>query len=63
MFEEFGPKIIKLAGHISQKGISPMPIVVSKDNEGRWVVRDGNKRITALKVLNNPAEAPYKFHG
>lgn len=59
MFEEFGPKILKIAGHIAQNGISPKPIVISKDKtNNRWIVRDGNRRITAIKLLNNPAEAP-----
>ncbi|MBI4620608.1 MAG: ParB N-terminal domain-containing protein [Desulfobacterales bacterium] len=61
MFEEFGQKIIKLAGHIAQYGLSPKPVVVSKDDDGRWVVQDGNRRLTALKLLNNPAEAPKKY--
>lgn len=53
-------KMIKIASHIAQNGISPKPIVVSKDNRGRWVVRDGNRRVAALKLLNNPAEATDK---
>lgn len=61
MFEEFGAKITKIAGHILQNGLSPKPVVVSKDDQGRWVVRDGNRRITALKLLNNPAEAPDQY--
>ncbi|MRR15665.1 MAG: hypothetical protein EG826_04320 [Deltaproteobacteria bacterium] len=58
MFEIFGTKIVKLAGHLVQNGISPKPVVVLKNEESRWVVKDGNRRITALKILNNPALAP-----
>ena len=58
MFEEFGAKMVKIAGHIAQNGLSPKPIVISKDEKKRWVVRDGNRRITAIKLLNNPAQAP-----
>lgn len=61
MFEEFGSKMVKIAAHIAQKGLSPRPIVVSKDDQGRWVVRDGNRRMTVLKLLNNPAEAPDQY--
>ena len=61
MFKEFGPKITKLAGHIAKNGLSPKPIVVSKNDQGPWFVRDGNRRITALRILNNPAEAPDQY--
>ncbi len=60
MFEEFGSKMIKLAEHIAKYGLSPNPIVVFKDDK-RWVVLDGNRRITTLKCLNNPAEAPDQY--
>jgi len=61
IFKRFGPKITKIAGHIAKNGLSPKPIVVSKDNKKRWVVLDGNRRVTALKLLNNPAEAPDNY--
>jgi len=61
MFKEFGSKMTKLAGHIAKNGLSPKPVVVSKNEQGRWVVRDGNRRIATLKVLNNPAEAPDNY--
>ena len=61
MLKEFGSKMTKLAGHIAKNGLSPKPVVVSKDEQGRWVVRDGNRRIAVLKLLNNPAEAPDKY--
>lgn len=61
MFKEFGSKMNRIAGHIANNGLSPKPIVVSKDDQDRWVVRDGNRRITVLKLLNNPAEAPDQY--
>jgi len=62
MFQEFGAKMVRIAGHIAQNGLSPKPIVISKDTAiNRWVVRDGNRRITAIKLLNNPAEAPDQY--
>lgn len=61
MLQVFGEKMFKIATHIARNGLSPKPIVVSKDEKGHWVVRDGNRRITALKLLNNPAEAPDEY--
>lgn len=58
MFREFDEKMVKIATHIAKYGLSPKPIVVSKNENGQWRVRDGNRRITALKILNNTAEAP-----
>jgi hypothetical protein len=31
---------------------------VSKNEEGNWVVRDGNRRVAALQLLNNPEQCP-----
>ena len=61
MFKEFGSKMNRIAEHIAKNGLSPKPIVVSKDDQDRWVVRDGNRRIAALKLLSNPAEAPDQY--
>lgn len=47
--------IINLATDIAEMGnLTPQPIVITKDTDGNWVVRDGNRRITALKLLNQP---------
>lgn len=53
-------KVLALARHISQYGLTPEHIVVIQDN-GHWLVRDGNRRITAIKLLNNPNEAPDNY--
>jgi hypothetical protein len=39
---------------IAGNGLSIAPIVLSKSAEGKLVVRDGNRRVTALKLLNRP---------
>lgn len=57
LFRAFGPKMLAIADHISRVGLSIKPIVVQKDN-GNWVVKDGNRRIAAIQLLNNPALAP-----
>lgn len=50
-------KNLKLAKHIAESGLSIEPIVVMKNGHS-WVVHDGNRRIAALKMLNNPAICP-----
>lgn len=57
MFEEFGDYIVSIATHIAKHGLSPDPVVVLKDGN-TWIVKEGNRRIVALKALNNPNEAP-----
>lgn len=47
----------KLAAKISNAGrIFDSPLVVS--DEGRYIVRDGNRRITCLKLIHHPDKAP-----
>jgi hypothetical protein len=58
LFHEFGDKMLRIADHISKEGLSPKPIVVKRNDKGVWVVRDGNRRVASLKLLNNPALAP-----
>lgn len=31
-----------------------MPILVMPTNDEKWIVKDGNRRVTALKLLNDP---------
>lgn len=57
MFEEYGDYITKIATHIAKFGLSPEPIVILNDKKN-WIVKEGNRRVLALKVLNNPNEAP-----
>lgn len=60
LFDEFGEQIVHIAAHISENGLSPKPIVVKKD-DGKWVVKDGNRRVAALQILNNPSIAPQEY--
>lgn len=53
-----GKKIVSLAEDIAMRGLGVNPIVVLKNDEGRYVVKDGNRRIAALKLLGNPNLAP-----
>lgn len=52
-----GRKLTKLASDIVEYGLNPseLPIVMSADgNPGRYVVLEGNRRLTAIRVLENP---------
>lgn len=48
---------LKLMRDIATNGLSPQHILLSKSSEGKLIVRDGNRRITALKLLNSPDSA------
>lgn len=53
-------KLLPLAKDILEVGLSPgEPIWVAPDPEssGKYIVMEGNRRITALKVMNSPALA------
>lgn len=47
---------LNLLKDIAAQGLSPEHVLVSKNAEGKWVVRDGNRRTTALKLLNRPEQ-------
>ncbi|RLK45979.1 ParB-like nuclease family protein [Cupriavidus plantarum] len=51
-------QLMELLKDIAEDGLSTVPILVSKNDEQKWVVRDGNRRVTALKLLNNPELSP-----
>lgn len=52
-------KILKLAEHISKNGLDPSELqLVYKDNDSRYIVIEGNRRLTALKLLMNPDVCP-----
>ena len=50
-----GKNLVGMAEHLLKYGPSPvdLPIVMSAEN-GNFVVLDGNRRLTALKALENP---------
>lgn len=52
-------KIISLARDIAQNGLNPTKRPVAKEVEsGKYVVLEGNRRITALKLMTNPDGLP-----
>lgn len=55
-------KVYNLARHISRHGINPLEIVaVFPDKHGNLVVAEGNRRVCALQLLNDPDRAPAAF--
>ena len=49
--------ILELMGSIGEKGFfpaEPLLVVESKNNRGKFDVVEGNRRLTAVKLLNNP---------
>lgn len=55
--------LLNLIKDIASKGLTPEHILVSKTEDGKWRVRDGNRRIVSLKLLNRPtlAQADAQF--
>jgi hypothetical protein len=54
-----GEKVKSLAKHISIHGVNPLDSVgVVKDEEDNYVVVEGNRRLCALLLLNDPDKAP-----
>lgn len=54
MMESLGSEVSNLARDIVEHGLNPLrtPLAVKKD--GKYIVLDGNRRTTALKLLDNP---------
>lgn len=58
MMDVQGDKLIKLAGDIVEAGINPAELSIvmpHKDEKKKYVVLEGNRRITALKLLLEPS--------
>lgn len=55
MLDNLGDEIYRLAKDISLHGLSPLDnILVLPSDGGKYTVWEGNRRITALKLLDNP---------
>lgn len=56
-----GEKLVVLAKDIAAFGLNPadkVMVVADKKEKGQFTVLEGNRRLTALKFLNNPDLAP-----
>lgn len=51
-------RFMNLLKDIAQNGLSPEHVLVSPSGDGKWIVRDGNRRVAALKMLNLPDCCP-----
>lgn len=62
MLEVYEDKIYNLAKHISENGVNPTELpIVFKNEHGKYTALDGNRRLTALKILNNPELLDHKY--
>lgn len=57
--KKIGERVFDLAKDIAAHGLSPTERVMVRENDdGTYTVWEGNRRLTALKLLNNPSTAP-----
>lgn len=54
MIENIKPKIKNLADDIAKNGLNPGKSWYVEANNGKYVVLEGNRRLTAIKLINNP---------
>jgi hypothetical protein len=62
MMNSIGDKVYHLAQHIAKHGISPlertMVMPLNGKKKGHYMVLEGNRRVTALKLLHEPELCP-----
>ena len=59
MLETMESKMKKLAKDIATNGLNPeLFYVIKKDGKEKYIVLDGNRRLTAIKLINNPNIIP-----
>ena len=61
MVDDQRDKLVELAKHISDFGLSPIDILLVHKHEKQWVVWEGNRRLTALKLMNEPGLVPDQY--
>ena len=55
MIEDQKEKLVNIANHIVYNGLNPLKkILVTPHSNMRYIVLEGNRRITAIKLLENP---------
>ena len=53
-----GVKIVNLAADITDRGLNPSSLfIVLPSREDEYIVLDGNRRLSAIRLLENPAQA------
>ena len=63
MVEDQGDKLYFLVDDIVTNGLSPVDLIIVTPNEdnNKYIVLEGNRRITSLKLLNNPTLVDDKY--
>lgn len=59
--KSLGTKLYNLARDIVEHGLNPsdrVSVVEDSSDKGKYIVMEGNRRTTALKLLKNPGAAP-----
>lgn len=52
---KYEPKIRAIARHIAENGLNPSTVpMVFRTSEGKYIIKDGNRRMTAVKCLMYP---------
>lgn len=54
-------QMLTLIQDIAENGLTTMPILIQPLDDGKWLVWDGNRRTTALKLLKNPERCPVEY--
>lgn len=54
MVEDQKEKLSTLAEHIIDNGLNPTDIILVRPFQKQWLVLEGNRRVTALKLVNEP---------
>ena len=61
MIQDQKEKLVELAKHISDFGLSPTDSILVQPLGKNWLVREGNRRVTALKLVNEPELVPANY--
>lgn len=51
-------KLVTLARHIAEYGLNPIDPLLVQPHGTQWLIREGNRRATALKLVNEPDLLP-----
>lgn len=54
MLDQLGSEIYSLAKDICERGLSPKVLYVIPTKDGKYLVKDGNRRTTAIKLMQRP---------
>lgn len=60
MLSDKGERIVTLASDIYKNGMNPSSKLILFEEKGRLVDGDGNRRVTALKILETPSLSDFK---